>query len=270
MALSLKVEKLIHRPTPEVFDALKSGLLFMNCSANSATMKIDFRVGGQYRIDFASMSKSNYGEFLEIVPNKKIVFTWCQAPAPGQKPDTQVTIDLFSEGANTRLVLQHAGFKDQSVCDAHIGGWTSGLNDMSAEMENGRLRMVRRYKVPVNTLFETLAAPQNFFAHMGDLSNGHVDFKVGGRYELPNKNGGVRGEFLEIVPSEKIKMSWLGGCGGPFKNSAVTLLLHKRDDGSSLELIHEGLTSKDAQSSHRDGWEHITQQMSELFAKNYS
>jgi len=270
MALSLKVEKIIRRPAPEVFDALKSGLLFMNCSANSTTMKIDFRVGGRYHIDFVSMKKSNYGEFLEIVPDKKIVFTWCQAPSPGQKPDTTVTIDLFSEGSSsTRLVLQHEGFKDQATCDAHMGGWTSGLGDMSAELESGRLRLVRRFTVPVDVLFTTLKNPENFFAHMGNLDKGHVDFKVGGHYDLPNDFGGVRGEFLEIVPSEKIKMSWLGGCGGPFKDSSVTLLIHKRDNGSALELIHEGLASKDAQQSHREGWEHVTHQMAELF-ENYS
>jgi uncharacterized protein YndB with AHSA1/START domain len=264
MTYEVKTEKLIGRPAKEVFHALGEGRLFMNCSADSRSMQMDFRVGGHYKIDFKSMGASNFGEFLEIIPDKKIVFTWCQAFGADQKPDTQVTIELFGEGSKTRLVLVHTGFKTVEHQENHRGGWTTGLADFDAEIENGRLRMVRRFKVPVEKLYETSKNPESFFGYMGDLSKGSVDFRVGGKYQLPTKKGEIKGEFLEIEPNKKIALSWLAGCDGPLKGSHVTLTFNRKDDGTaSLELIHDGLMTEADQKAHRQGWETVTEKMLE-------
>ena len=69
MSYQVKVEKVIGRSVSDVFHALKQGLLFMNCRADSRSMKIDFHVGGKYHIDFWSQGKFNFGEFLEIIPD---------------------------------------------------------------------------------------------------------------------------------------------------------------------------------------------------------
>ena len=265
MTHEVKLEKVINQPTTEVYKALSHGLLFMNCSADSGTMKIDFRVGGKYRIDFYSMSKYNYGEFLEIIPNKKIVFTWCQTFEPDQTPDTKVTIELFPDGSKTRMTLLHTGFKDQLVCDAHKSGWTNGINDMTNEMDDGRLRMVRNFKIPVHKLYEVIKNPSSFFGWMGDLSKGMIDFKQGGKYQLPTKLGEIKGEFLHIIPNEKIEFSWLEGCNGPLESGKVTLnLKQKPDETSNLEIIHDGLTSVEEKINHRKGWEHVTKQMATM------
>ncbi|MGZ3690596.1 MAG: SRPBCC family protein [Pseudobdellovibrio sp.] len=265
MSYQVKTEKLINRSAGDVFTALKDGKLFMNCGSSSSTMKIDFRVGGEYRIDFSNHKLTNFGEFLEIIPNKKIVFTWCQSFEAGSKPDTQVAIELFEEGSKTRLTLLHTGFKTQGVADNHSGGWNGGLDDFAAQIENGRLRMVRKYDTSVEKLYATCKNPQSFFAFMGDVARGSVDFKVGGQYRVPTVKGQINGEFLEIVPNQKITLSWLTGCSGPLKNSKVSLIFSQKDSNSaSLEVLHDGLMSDDDQRAHRSGWESVTDELRKI------
>lgn len=268
MSYQLKTEKVIARPAEEVFQALKAGLLFMNCGAASASMEIDFRVGGRYQIDFKSKQLVNFGEFLEIIPNRKIVFSWCQTFGPNQKPDTQVIIELFEDGSKTKLVLTHTGFVTEESKENHRGGWEGGLTDLTGEMEEGRLRLLRSYNVTTDKLFDLCKNPETFFAFMGDISKGSVDFRIGGKYQLPTVKGEIKGEFLEIVPSKKIRLSWLMGCSGPLNESGVTLNIKQKEGGiSQLELLHDGLLSLEDKKAHRAGWENVTAKMTETLSK---
>lgn len=268
MSYQVKVEKVIGRPVSDVFRALKEGRLFMNCSADSSSMKIDFRVGGKYHIDFWSHGKFNYGEFLEIVPERKIVFSWCQSFEPDRQPDTQVTIELFPEASKTRLVLLHTGFRNQEICDAHQHGWMHGVDDFSNELQQGRLRMVRIYQAPVDEMFAICKNPATFFAFMGDVSRGVVDYKAGGKFQVPNEHGGIAGEFLDIVANKKISFSWLRGCTGPLSNSKVWLTFSSTDKGEArIELIHDGLTTEKDLAAHRHGWESVFQNLREVVVK---
>ncbi len=270
MTYQLKSEKVIGRSASEVFNALKEGLLFMNCGASSNTIKIDFRVGGKYHIDFKNKTLLNFGEFLEIVPDKKIRFSWCQTFGVDQKPDTEVTIELFADGLKTKLVLAHTGFKTQELKDGHQSGWDGGLSDMDQELQNGRLRFLRGYEASAEQLYSLCKNPETFFAFMGDLSKGSVDFKVGGKYQLPTQKGEIKGEFLEIVPNKKISLSWLVGCRGPLKDSRVELAIIKKDDGTAqLEITHTGLVSLEDKKAHRQGWEVVTNQIRETVARGF-
>ena len=256
----LTVEKTILKSPAEVFRAIGEGRLFLNCSAGTETLKVDFRVGGKYHIDFVSYGMSNNGEFLEIVPNEKIVFTWCQDPMASDKPDTTVTIQLKEQKGNTLLTLKHVGFKNEDRMKDHLGGWSGGLEDMGAEITQGRLRFNRYFKIPVQKLYDTCKNPASFFGLMGDVQKGSVDFKVGGKFKVPTQKGEVTGEFLEITPMKKIVFTWKStGCGTPFKqDSKVTLSFDDDDENDSwLELIHEGLETEDQQKTHRAGWDHI-------------
>jgi len=259
----LQVEKVIAKSPADVFRAIGEGRLFLNCSAKNETLKIDFKVGGSYRLDFTGYDKSNQGEFLEIVPHQKIVFTWCQNPEVSDTPDTTVTIELKEQGGKTHLTLTHVGFKDQEVKDNHQGGWNGGLDDLSAEIAQGKLRFMRFFKVPVQKLYEKCADPTSFFGMLGNLQKGHVDFKVGGSFQLPTKNGEISGKFLEIIPNQKIVFSWESTCGEKMNHDTkVTLNFESEDEEESwLELIHEGLDSEAHQKSHRAGWDWLLNQM---------
>ncbi len=220
----LKLEKVIQKPVHEVFQALSEGRLFMNCGAHSDSMQLDFKVGGKYVIEFKNYALTNTGEFLEIVPDKKVVFTWCSSFDLPLKPDTTVTIELFADGAGTRLKLVHAGFKNDKDCAAHEEGWTAGIVDMGQELKEGRLRMVRVFAAPLAQMFETAQKRM------------------------------VQGKVLESLPGKKIIFDW--------DSTRVSLSFDSEDEGgSSVEIVQDGLTSAPLRKKHRLGWERITEEM---------
>src|SRR4030095_4259381 len=62
----------------------------------------------------------------EVVPQKKIAYTWCYA---GEEGDSLVTFELFPEGDKTRLVLTHEGLETFPKLPAYARtnfekGWT--------------------------------------------------------------------------------------------------------------------------------------------------
>ncbi len=227
-----KAEKLIQKPVSEVFRALGEGRLFMNCGAQAGEMELDFKVGGKYRIKFNNYALTNLGEFLEIVQDKKIVFSWCSSFDLPLTPDTKVTIELFPDGAKTRLLLVHSGFKTESSRNDHQGGWDAGVTDLVNEIQGGTLRMVRVYAAPVAKLFET-----------------------------SRERMAAKGEVLEAVPNQKLIFN--------LESTRVTLSFDEEDDGgSSVALVQENLTTDALQKSYRKNWETITEAMAGVLGRN--
>jgi uncharacterized protein YndB with AHSA1/START domain len=220
MSYEVKKEKWIARPVNEVFQALQEGLLFMNCGASSSSMTLDFRVGGKYRIEFRNHGVVNHGEFLEIIPERKIVFSWCQHFGPDQKPDSQVAIELFGDGPKTRLVLLHTGFRTQEIADQHEFGWNGGISDMTEELQSGQLRFVNSFTAPLAKLFK--ACEENLVSMKAKVADAKADNKIAASLS---------------------------------EGQAVLAFSEKPDGRSSVEVIHSGLTSEASKKSHRKEWE---------------
>lgn len=122
-ALTLNLEREFGVPARELFEAIGSGLLFLSCDFEEGPTKLDFRVGGKY--DFLwDKGPGVHGEFLEIVPNKKVVFTWSEM-------NTKVTILIEDKGASSILKLTHELVPDAYWHDRFKGGWTYGFNALS-------------------------------------------------------------------------------------------------------------------------------------------
>ena len=64
------------------------------------------------------------GEFVELVPARRIVFTfgWCREEIEVPPGTTTVEIELRPSGTGTDLRLVHRGL-DGPMSDAHSGGW---------------------------------------------------------------------------------------------------------------------------------------------------
>jgi glutathione S-transferase len=81
--------------------------------------------------------------------------------------------------------------------------------------------------------------------------------KVGGKYHLVMEGeAGVFptwGEYLEIIPNQKLVMTW-GGEGDRRYESVVTVEFSDQDGGTLVSLTHEKLVEEDLQS-HREGWQ---------------
>jgi len=270
----VRVEKVFNQPAQTVFQALAEGRLFNTCGAVLAQLEQDFRPGGKYKVFFANAEATLCGKFLEIVQDRRIRFTWGDEGSEPGFPFTEVSIELFPEGAKTKLVVLHTGFKTRDDCESHNQGWNSGLDDLIAEMGPGpcRIRILRVYPVTKDKLYQTCSDPRTFFGLVSEVAKGEVDFRVGGQYRFPTQNGEILGKFEEIIPGKKIVFSWLSGCNVRLERETRVTLLFDDEDGdgaegaSSLALTHE-LLPTEAVKSHREGWELLTQGLYGLFSR---
>src|SRR6202795_4563629 len=93
-----------------------------------AEVTTDVRVGGRYRIVMRAPDGEVHrvgGIYREIVPNKKLVYTWAWESTPER--ESVVTIELRAAGGGTELTLKHEQFADAEARDHHQQGWTGCL-----------------------------------------------------------------------------------------------------------------------------------------------
>ena len=89
---------------------------------------LDVRVGGRYRIVMRAPDGEEHrvtGEYREIVPNRRLVFSWHWESTPERV--SLVTVELRAAGDGTELVLTHQRFADTAARDRHNDGWTGCL-----------------------------------------------------------------------------------------------------------------------------------------------
>jgi uncharacterized protein YndB with AHSA1/START domain len=93
--------------------------------------EIDPRPGGIYRVLVAGQYQSA-GEYVEVVPMSKVVFTfgWEQENHPIPPGSTTVEISLHPDGDKTRVRLVHRGLPDDAVGD-HGSGWAHYLERLA-------------------------------------------------------------------------------------------------------------------------------------------
>lgn len=113
--------------------------------------KIDFRIGGHYLYAMKDQKDQvtwSTGQFEEIVPNKKIVYTDDfsddkgnvispkEAGMPGEWHGTTfVTLEFFkTDEDTTKLVLTHQGIPG-AMHDDCVNGWSSSIDKMQALVE---------------------------------------------------------------------------------------------------------------------------------------
>ena len=98
---------------------------------------IDPRPGGVYRV-FVGGQNHAAGEYLEVVPLEKVVFTfgWEQDGHPIPPGSTTIEISLHPEGDKTRVRLVHRGLPDDAVSD-HGRGWAYYLGRLAITATGG-------------------------------------------------------------------------------------------------------------------------------------
>ena len=98
---------------------------------------IDPQPGGVYRVLVGGENQSA-GEYVDVVPNEKVVFTfgWDKANHPIPPGSTTVEISLHPEGDKTRVRLVHRGLPEDAVSD-HINGWDHYLSRLAIATTGG-------------------------------------------------------------------------------------------------------------------------------------
>jgi len=95
--------------------------------------ELDVRVGGRFRIAFGGADGRMHecaGEYREVVPNRKLVFTWSW---PRSTPDriSLVTVIFKAVNGGTELDFRHEQFFDEKARDDHKRGWTGVLDKLA-------------------------------------------------------------------------------------------------------------------------------------------
>ncbi len=105
----------------------------------------------------------------------------------------------------------------------------------------------------------------------GPVKRADVDIRTGGRYaiEFRTEDGEdhhVSGTYLEVVPNEKLKFTWMWRTL-PDRESLVTILIKAVDGGGSLlTLIHEQFYDEAARDGHERGWSGCLNKLEQLLA----
>jgi len=97
----------------------------------------DPRPGGEYRITIRNAKGEVYtvhGEYKEVVPPSRLVYTWRWEQWDEAMWETLVTVEFRERGEETELTLTHERFRDESMRDQHGEGWASALDSLAEHL----------------------------------------------------------------------------------------------------------------------------------------
>jgi len=99
--------------------------------------ELDPRPGGAYRV-LVHSRHPGVGEFVEVVPDSRVVFTfgWDEPDHPIPAGSTEVEITLTAEGDKTRVRFVHRGLPEDAVGD-HTDGWDHYLDRLATVVTGG-------------------------------------------------------------------------------------------------------------------------------------
>lgn len=100
---------------------------------------IDAVVGGSYRIDAADHGIGVRGEFLEVTPPHRLVFSWIWIDDGGdtgvaEEPE-RITVTFTPDGDGTRIDLLHTGpWTSTEPVENYRQGWDFVLDALTGEL----------------------------------------------------------------------------------------------------------------------------------------
>jgi uncharacterized protein YndB with AHSA1/START domain len=130
---SLTIKRRLGAPPEQVYgawtDPEKIAHWWGPAQARTLSAELDPRVGGRFRIVFRTPDDEEHdvsGTYREVIPNRKLVFTWMWRTMPERQ--SLVTVTLAPDGDGTLLTLLHEQFFDEPARDRHRSGWTASLD----------------------------------------------------------------------------------------------------------------------------------------------
>jgi uncharacterized protein YndB with AHSA1/START domain len=136
--LSLEIKRLIKAPRERVYaawtDPVQLRQWFGPENVQTRNLIVDARVGGEFRWDLVNSEGENMtmrGEYRELRPGKKIVFTWqWEDDEDWQNHISIVTVELYDREGDTELRLTHEQLPNEESRDGHTRGWNSALDKL--------------------------------------------------------------------------------------------------------------------------------------------
>jgi uncharacterized protein YndB with AHSA1/START domain len=145
---SLEIKRFINAPRSRVYEAWTDPAQLKEWwgpeGVRTHSFAADPKVGGKYRWDLFNQEGEEmtvFGEYRELVPEKRIVFTWkWDDDDDWESRNSVVTIELSDRDAGTELTLRHEQLPSEPSRDRHTEGWNSVIdrleNFFNTEMRN--------------------------------------------------------------------------------------------------------------------------------------
>lgn len=140
---NVRITRRLPAPAQEVFDAwidadsVMEWMAVMDKTVARATL--DVRVGGKLEIVMRGEDGDvvNQGEYVEIDPPRRLVFSW-RSPSTGGRR-TLVSVEFHGDGEFTDLVLTHEDLPDARAMKRHEIGWDSIVDKLASKLGGRQL-----------------------------------------------------------------------------------------------------------------------------------
>lgn len=132
--ISLNLTRRVSAPPDKVFLAFTDPDMLKQWwgpeTHSCPVVELDPKPGGKWRTCMLSPEGTEHwvqGEYREVTPPTRLVFTWAweEDGVPGH--ETLVTIDFVEADGGTEILFRHEGFETEESRDQHNQGWTSSL-----------------------------------------------------------------------------------------------------------------------------------------------
>ena len=134
---TLRMTRQIHASPERVFEAWTEAqeLERWSCpeGCRAVAIEVDLRIGGAYLIDMAGPEGERYtafGEYREIDPPHRIVYTWDWKQEELRMGETMVTVEFVARDGGTEVALTHAKLPDLEARQSHEEGWADCLDHL--------------------------------------------------------------------------------------------------------------------------------------------
>lgn len=127
---ALQASVRIAAPADEIFPYFTDPALLVQWLGDWADLEPE--PGGTFAVDISSTPVR--GEYVEVTPPHRVVFTWGVPGRDGLPPgSTTVEIVLTEEGRETLVELSHHDLPPEEF-DGHLHGWTEKLGALAARV----------------------------------------------------------------------------------------------------------------------------------------
>jgi uncharacterized protein YndB with AHSA1/START domain/DNA-binding transcriptional ArsR family regulator len=229
----------------------------------SADVTNEFKVGAQYRIvmhDPDGNTWSHWGEYREIDPPSKIVFTWNSDSVEG----TEVTVEFREMSKGTEVILTHKFLPDEEQRENHRGGWNRCLRNLEKalqqiDQDEPQFEYVTYISTSPERLWKALIDPEQtekYWQH-ANVS----DWEVGSRWEHrrfdKERTLVLVGKVIESSPPRRLVLTWAEPADETRedKHSRVTFEIEQTSDVVRLTVKHDQLgAGSEMLASITKGW----------------
>jgi len=257
----LTIEQTIHAPIAQVWEAITTleGIKqwFFDLKEFKPQKGFEFSFIGQKD----GVKYIHHCQIREVIVNKKISYSWRYE---GHQGDSLVTIELWAQGDETKLVLTHAGLEsfpptDDFARNNFLQGWTFITGSLKKLLEGSGDREIvisRLVDATRERVWEAWTDPKQvgqwWGPHGFTTTTQQMDVRPGGVWEhtmhgpdgtdYPNK-----AIFIEVVKPTRIVFSNAGGKkgAGVHFHSTWTFEAEGNQTRITIRMIFETATERD-------------------------